>query len=186
MTPERRLAIEIFAAAGIVIVFLLFLSIPFINPILGPLLVVLLSLVFFGLLKRRRPELFEAMRAPRPDGIDPDLPVEPSPHQDTHRAYLMLIGLSNSNQYRVTVNQSPFSIGKSKTCDFVVDDKYVSNRHLVIEYNNEDKSRFITDLSRNGTFLNGNRLQKGLKVTLSHGDTLQIGGLIFSVEYVHF
>ena len=183
---ERRLAIEVFTAAGIIALFLMILSITFINPVLGPMLVIFLCVILLGLFKKKRPELFKAIRKAKPSNDTSGSQSEPSDNQETHRAYMMLIGLNASSKYRVIVNDSPFIIGTDKKCSFVVEDKYVSRQHLQIEYDDEAKTRFVMDLSRNGTFLNGQRLQKEQRAALRHGDTLQIGSIIFSVEYVHF
>lgn len=183
----RRQAVGFFVAFGIVVLFLVFLSIPFINPVMGPLIVVLLTVIVLGVLRLKKPELFSALkRAKYFTGQPSQGPVDPLPHEETHRSYLMLIGLSSSNQYRITVNESPFIIGRDSASNFKVEDRYVSERHMIIQYDVNEKKRMVTDVSSNGTYLNGKRLQKGLPTPLEHGDTLQIGGVVFSVEFVHF
>ena len=182
----RRKALEFFAVYGIVTLFLLFLSIPFGRGI-GTILVVLAAIVTLGVIRRKKPELFSALKK-KTDALpeDEDRLEAPPSHTESHRAYVMLIGLNASSPYRITINESPFVIGNSDDVNYKVRDEYVSKRHISIEYDPNSKERLVTDISRNGSFLNGQALQKGVKRPLRHGDTLQIGRIAFSVEFVHF
>ena len=99
---------------------------------------------------------------------------------------MMLIGLNASNQHRITVDSSSFVIGRSKSCNFVLDDQMVSRQHLTIEYSEDDKTCYVIDRSANGTFLNSERLRKNERYPLKQGDNLQIANTVFSVEYAHY
>ena len=62
-------------------------------------------------------------------------------------------------------------IGRSSTCDIVIDLTLVSRRHAEIVYH--DQRYFASDLeSRNGTLVNGEPLQPREERVLSHGDLL--------------
>ena len=66
-------------------------------------------------------------------------------------------------------------IGRAEDCDLVVDDTKVSRRHAEISM--EAQRWFLADLgSRNGTFLNGERVG-GERKPLSTGDEIQLGAV---------
>lgn len=70
-------------------------------------------------------------------------------------------------------------IGRSKKCDIVINEKFVSGEHLKIWY--EDGEWYLEDLgSRNGTFVNDQRIRK--TVLLDPEDVISIGGLNFVFE----
>ena len=70
-------------------------------------------------------------------------------------------------------------IGRSKKCDIVINEKFVSGEHLKIWY--EDGEWYLEDLgSRNGTFVNDQRIRK--MVLLDPEDVISIGGLNFVFE----
>lgn len=61
--------------------------------------------------------------------------------------------------------------GKVDTC---IQNPYISRRHLCIEWNGELWQ--IKDLSRNGTWINGSKLEKGVYHPLKQGDCIQLAG----------
>ncbi|RMG13902.1 MAG: FHA domain-containing protein [Planctomycetota bacterium] len=76
-----------------------------------------------------------------------------------------------------------FTIGRSLQTDLSIDDLRISRRHCRIQH--EERGVTATDLrSANGTYLNGQRIQK---VLLRQGDRLQLGNaeLEFSVSYTN-
>ena len=99
---------------------------------------------------------------------------------------MMLVGITNGLGQQITVNGSPFVIGRAPESDFCIADEYVSSRHLVIDYAAEENRCYATDVSSNGTYLNSVRMQNNVRRPLYQGDTLQIAGLLYRVEYVHF
>lgn len=140
-----------------------------------------------GIVNRKRPEFFRALRKPKkPSLLDLPKPAEFSHSSAKRRAYMMLVSISNAANQQITINSSPFVIGRASTSDFCIADGYVSSRHLVIEFNPESKLCYATDVSTNGSYLNSVRMQNNVRRPLHHGDTLQIAGLMFRVEYVHF
>lgn len=67
-------------------------------------------------------------------------------------------------------------IGRNPECDIVISEKFVSQKHVIIWY--EDGEWYIEDLgSRNGTYVNGQRLRS--EVILDTQDEISVGGLNF-------
>lgn len=77
----------------------------------------------------------------------------------------------------IVINEYPFTIGKtSGKVDEIIKDKSVSRIHVRID--NEAGSFTIEDLnSRNGTFVNGERLNPYDKIEISIGDKITIASL---------
>ena len=70
-------------------------------------------------------------------------------------------------------------IGRSKACDIVIPEDFISSKHLHIWY--EDDDWYLEDLgSRNGTSVNGQRIME--PVILDPEDEISIGGLNFIFE----
>lgn len=76
------------------------------------------------------------------------------------------------------------TIGRGKENAWVLDDpeRFLSSLHCKIS--SEDGKYFLTDLSTNGTFLNGaaNPMGKGCKLPLQDGDKFSLGDYEFSVS----
>ncbi len=71
--------------------------------------------------------------------------------------------------------------GRSADCDVVVENPSVSSRHFQILGGRTDKY-FVEDLfSKNGTFLNGDRLTPGQRTAITIGDAIRIPGARFLV-----
>ncbi len=72
-------------------------------------------------------------------------------------------------------------IGRSFDNDIPLNDIFVSRKHLKVQ--RRGGSTFIQDLlSRNGTYLNGKRIQPGLECKIRDGDTIGIGGTLVLFE----
>ena len=70
-------------------------------------------------------------------------------------------------------------IGRSPECDIVINERFVSQKHAIIWY--EQGEWYLEDLgSRNGTAVNGKRIQS--EVILDTEDVVSIGGLNFVFE----
>ncbi len=91
-------------------------------------------------------------------------------------AYLKLINLRQELNYSVEESYEITDdeiIGRSRKCDIVISDKYLSSKHLRI-FKVSGKF-FLEDLgSTNGTFLNGNELGEKA-VELLDGDKISFG-----------
>ena len=71
------------------------------------------------------------------------------------------------------------SIGRGPGNDWVLPDpsKFVSTRHANIEFENGEF--YLCDTSTNGTFVNGERIERG---ELRDGDRLRVGRIDFTVS----
>lgn len=78
----------------------------------------------------------------------------------------------NGIKERVTISQPSFIIGKLKEqVDLILDNKAISRLHAEITY--REGAYYIKDLnSRNGTFLNGVRIESNKNYLLSNGDSI--------------
>jgi hypothetical protein len=73
------------------------------------------------------------------------------------------------------------SVGRDADNAVHIDDNYLSSHHAVIGLSGTSGNVVLTDLgSRNGTFLNGNRLAEPR--TLKIGDRIQIGYTVFEAQ----
>src|SRR3990170_3112471 len=91
-------------------------------------------------------------------------------------AFLKVIVGPNSGQTcRLTASECV--LGRHPGCDFPIDDEAASRRHARIVLAGSD--HYLEDLdSRNGTFLNGERIQQRREI--ADGDRLRIGKTIFT------
>ncbi len=72
-------------------------------------------------------------------------------------------------------------IGRSKSCDVVIDNKVVSKKHA--EILNEGSNFYIRDIgSKNGTFINGRKLKLMEKAELKSKDKIKLGNVYCSFE----
>lgn len=66
------------------------------------------------------------------------------------------------------------TLGRSSTCDAVLDDPFVSRRH--VRFDRRGEAWYVTDLrSRHGTCLNGVRLEPERAMPIEYGDFLSLG-----------
>ncbi|XP_028410485.1 E3 ubiquitin-protein ligase CHFR-like [Dendronephthya gigantea] len=66
------------------------------------------------------------------------------------------------------------TIGRTSHCDIsFLSNKLISGRHCTLSRDENGKT-WLTDISTNGTFLNGRKLRKNKKVELNHNDKLQL------------
>jgi len=92
-------------------------------------------------------------------------------------------GQPPDNKQEKSYESFPVFIGRSTSCDFVLDDisKYISSNHAtVLEEQNQLQ---IQDTSSNGVYINGSTesIGRGKTVALAHGDTLTIGDYSLTV-----
>ncbi|KAL2145915.1 hypothetical protein VTI28DRAFT_5789 [Corynascus sepedonium] len=82
-------------------------------------------------------------------------------------------------------NPGGYLLGRHPKCDIIVDDGEVSNRHCLffVENKQDETVAVLTDLSRNGTYVNGARLQRNDRRELREGDEISVtsssAGFIF-------
>lgn len=182
---SKKTALSVLVMVLIPLLFIVVLLIAFKLIWVLPFLV-LAVIIAIGITNRVRPDFFAALRKPKPDNMPIHLDSAPKPSSPSTRSYMMLVSVSNGFGQSITVNASPFSIGRDPESDYCISDNYVSGRHLVIEFAAEENLCYATDYSSNGTYLNSVRMQNNVRRPLHSGDTLQIAGMLFRVEYVHF
>jgi pSer/pThr/pTyr-binding forkhead associated (FHA) protein len=96
---------------------------------------------------------------------------------------LCLVNLCAENRTKalestVVINALPCIVGRDPECDRLIDDPAASRRHCAFTLRHGRV--WVEDLgSRNGTFLNGTRLEGARPVTA--GDRLDLGRLPFRV-----
>ena len=182
---SHKKAVSVALGVGIPLLFVLVVL-----AIFSPLLLligVLVLVIVIGIFYKNKPEFFSALK--RKSSLEPNfqtIPPSIPPSKPMRRTYMMLVGLNALNQQRIALNETPFTIGRSASCSYQLKNDAVSSMHLTIDYDENEKVCYVTDRSTNGTFLNSVRLPKGTKKALHQGDALQIAGIIFSVEYVHY
>lgn len=71
------------------------------------------------------------------------------------------------------VTESPFFIGRSHDCAIAFPRLNVSRQHVSVK--NKGGNVWIEDLSANGTFVNGERIEKGRLKALAPGDLIRLG-----------
>ena len=77
---------------------------------------------------------------------------------------------------QVDLESFPFSIGRARECDFVIDSPDVSRLHAQIEFDHQQV--YITDLgSTNGTYLNNHQLEAKKRFKLRAGDEINVGNV---------
>ena len=70
-----------------------------------------------------------------------------------------------------------FTVGRHPTSSLVLEDKHISSKHLSVAQRADAHGRpqvYVEDSSTNGTWLNGDRLSKGERVTLADGAEIQL------------
>lgn len=83
-----------------------------------------------------------------------------------------IIPKSDTKPMMLTIE--PLVVGRAYNCNIVIDDPYVSGRHMEL-WEGPDKIAFVRDTnSSNGTSLNGNQLNPGEPVALSNGDHIEM------------
>jgi len=128
-------------------------------------------------LLRREPRPDELRREPRPDAAqrEPEA-LDGHPTQDLKRGsvvaprMLVLVGRGPEAR-RYVLDDRPLHLGRDDGNDVVLADRAVSTRHVRLEPT--DAGVLVRDLgSRNGTFVNGVRVQTAL---LAMGGQIQVG-----------
>lgn len=72
-------------------------------------------------------------------------------------------------------------LGRSKENEVCVDDKKVSSFHAEINIDKDGNVGFIDLNSRNGSFVNGNQVTTGERISLSDGDRIILGSTVLEL-----
>jgi pSer/pThr/pTyr-binding forkhead associated (FHA) protein len=88
--------------------------------------------------------------------------------------------LPDNSPWIVPIYKTSFSIGRGADRDLILSTAGVSRRHACM-YRKGDELYIEDSDSRNGSFLNGNRIERRTRV--HHNDILQIGGYEFTIRF---
>ncbi len=106
--------------------------------------------------------------------VEPQLPEQPV-LQAIGTPYLSLIIDETPRDRWILPKNMPMRIGRStEKCHIVLDNKNVSRVHCDLKYDEKMSAFIITDLSTNGTFINGVRLEKNKSYRLEPGKRFYI------------
>lgn len=94
--------------------------------------------------------------------------------------YLRIVQGPGRGQVLPIPNGKPVTLGRSASASYAFDDPLLSRKHCAVECR-RDMCRIVDLQSRNGTFVNGQRVGA---VLLQTGDRIKIGGLLFEVAPV--
>ncbi|CAG9836647.1 unnamed protein product [Diabrotica balteata] len=90
----------------------------------------------------------------------------------------------------VAINKDAFKLGRSLSCDIIIKESNfstnalvgtISKEHCIIFKNPCSTYAYLQDLSKNGTYVNGTKVERGKPVCLRTGDKIAIGQRMNSV-----
>lgn len=85
-----------------------------------------------------------------------------------------LVGTDGTRFYSWPLKPGKYALGRSSECEFYIPDKTVSRRHSEIEVESSGDTCWVADLgSRNGTVVNGSRIESRAK--LNSNDSILLG-----------
>jgi pSer/pThr/pTyr-binding forkhead associated (FHA) protein len=98
-----------------------------------------------------------------------------------NKPYLKLLNQRERLNFRIeevyTLDRN-LSLGRTSDNDIALDDPFLSKKHAMFTV--RESKVYLEDLnSRNGTFLNGSRLNKGADALLADGDKISMGNVEF-------
>lgn len=123
-----------------------------------------------------------APSVPAPEPVPPTAtaPAEPAPAP--RRLGFFMTRLNTGERFQVLGRR--FVVGKSKHSTFQVKDTATVSRSHAILSVNDNACTIMDDESRNGTFVNGERLESGVPRRLSDGDTVRLSDVDFVFEAI--
>jgi predicted component of type VI protein secretion system len=89
---------------------------------------------------------------------------------------------STSREVKSTVAEG-LVIGRGVEKGILLDGPDLSREHIVITADGDDL--FVTDLSSNGTWLNGNRLTRAERSRVHEGDLIEVPGYVLTIKIEH-
>jgi hypothetical protein len=112
---------------------------------------------------------------------DTELTVAPEQDRKQPQYYLIIDPVTGGAPYeRVSIYKPEFTVGRAG-CDFIIGgDRELSRKHCTI-YIRDNKLSLI-DNSKNGTYINGGKIQPGAEVSIIPGDEIAVGGHHLRVE----
>ncbi len=115
-----------------------------------------------------------APAAPLPAAFPSSAPI-PEPEQSAEEEKLLgrLVTISGLEVNEIHINTPEFTIGRDPSCQYVIDQPFISPRHCMIML--RKNTFFIRDLgAKNGTFVNGERLPKNRDIPVPIGSEVNI------------
>mgnify|MGYP001186744077 CR=1 FL=1 len=89
-------------------------------------------------------------------------------------AYSITVSSAKESGELFALTTTPLIVGSADTCEIVINDPYVSSRHIEF-WEDKDENPFVRDMnSTNGTTRNGSELNAGEPVLLSNGDRIEL------------
>lgn len=93
----------------------------------------------------------------------------------------LTIKISGTKKFHHVFTKNSMLIGRSKACDFQINEESISRQHCLIE--NVNGEVFITDLnSANGVFIDSNRITPNIRVPYPLALPLSLGGFESYIE----
>jgi pSer/pThr/pTyr-binding forkhead associated (FHA) protein len=93
----------------------------------------------------------------------------------------LIVASGKSAGRSISIKRNKLLIGRSEECDVRPLSDEVSRRHCVVTVGPADA--WIEDLkSRNGTFVNGDRIEAATRTKLADGDVIRVGSLELKVS----
>lgn len=88
------------------------------------------------------------------------------------------------------INKQPFKIGRSKHCDVVLENTHlenfvsnVSKEHFILTKDPQHDILYLTDVSKNGTFINGRKVGRHHKIPLQDASKIAVGHIHCTGKY---
>jgi DNA-binding response OmpR family regulator len=94
---------------------------------------------------------------------------------------ILLDGLPDRGRQFLPLERFPFTIGRARECDLVVDSTQISRQHARLELDHEQVV-FIDLGSTNGSYINGERVPPEIPRRLRAGDKINLGQ-VCTVEF---
>ena len=83
----------------------------------------------------------------------------------------------------IVLTRSPLVLGRRESCDICLQFPNVSGKHCELSF--KDGFWILRDMeSKNGTKVNGTRMETGSKRVIHNGDLIAIGKRTFKLEYI--
>ncbi|MBQ9199551.1 MAG: protein kinase [Lachnospiraceae bacterium] len=121
----------------------------------------------------------EYVEPPKPPKSEPIITEPPKPLPKSQKLIPqihVLTGKQRGKSYNIPVDLN-VPIGKSPSVSQIIfdDDTYISRKHCELFFDSISKSFYILDCSTNGTWVNGNLIDRGVIYMLNIGDIVMIG-----------
>lgn len=92
--------------------------------------------------------------------------------------------IRENNNDKVEVITNVFSVGKSASCNYTISGNPTISRNHVIISKKLGEFYLVDEKSTNGTFINGEKVEKNREYCLKNGDRLRLSNEYFDVEIV--